>query len=141
MSKAAREVGTAQLGSIINNYKSPSFGFASKNFYAEFLAAARTYDRLVEQGSVASASKNRDIEAVAISKQLSVREITRITGISYDQLARLNPCLNKSALTSRSDSPLPRDYEIRLPRSDAKTLRRAMTAAYQSKSAARVTRR
>jgi membrane-bound lytic murein transglycosylase D len=141
MSKAAREVGTAQLGSIINNYKSPSFGFASKNFYAEFLAAARTYDRLVAQGSVGAPVKNRDIEAVAISRPLSVREISRITGIPNEKLGKLNPCLSKSALSSRSDAALPRDYEIRLPKPDAKSLRRAMTAKYQSKTSSKTSRR
>jgi membrane-bound lytic murein transglycosylase D len=33
-------VGTRDLVEIIRRYQSPTFGFASKNFYAEFLAAA-----------------------------------------------------------------------------------------------------
>ncbi len=36
-------LGTTNLGDLILSYKSPSFGFASQNFYAEFLAASRSY--------------------------------------------------------------------------------------------------
>src|SRR4029077_9942050 len=38
--RAIDVVGTRDLGEIIRRYKSPTFGFASKSFYAEFLAAA-----------------------------------------------------------------------------------------------------
>ena len=40
MVRAVRRVGSANLKDIINNYRSRTFGFASKNFYAEFLAAS-----------------------------------------------------------------------------------------------------
>ena len=36
--RAIRKLGTHDIGVIANNYKSRSFGFASRNFYAEFLA-------------------------------------------------------------------------------------------------------
>jgi membrane-bound lytic murein transglycosylase D len=129
MSRAARETGTSQLGSIINNYKSPSFGFASKNFYAEFLAAARTYDLLQETGALNTAKINRDIESVSLAKPLSVKDIARITGLSHDEIGRLNPCLKAPALTSRSTSLLPKYYEIRLPRNDVRELRQSMAVS------------
>ena len=37
--RAVKAVGTTDLGEIVRRYESPTFGFASKNFYAEFLAA------------------------------------------------------------------------------------------------------
>jgi membrane-bound lytic murein transglycosylase D len=37
--RAVKTVGSTDLGEIIRRYESPTFGFASKNFYAEFLAA------------------------------------------------------------------------------------------------------
>jgi membrane-bound lytic murein transglycosylase D len=37
--RAVRQTGTKDLDQIIRDYESPSFGFASRNFYAAFLAA------------------------------------------------------------------------------------------------------
>jgi membrane-bound lytic murein transglycosylase D len=39
MKQAVATVGTRDFGTIVERYRGPSFGFASKNFYAEFLAA------------------------------------------------------------------------------------------------------
>lgn len=38
MSRAVRETGSNKIEDIIANYKGPSFGFASRNFYPQFLA-------------------------------------------------------------------------------------------------------
>jgi membrane-bound lytic murein transglycosylase D len=40
MKRAVDAVGTDDLVEVIRNHDSPAFGFASKNFYAQFLAAA-----------------------------------------------------------------------------------------------------
>ncbi len=39
MMRARREVGSDDLAQIVDRYRGPSFGFASRNYYAEFLAA------------------------------------------------------------------------------------------------------
>ena len=39
MKQAVEAVGTNDFGTIVQRYEGPMFGFASKNFYAEFLAA------------------------------------------------------------------------------------------------------
>ncbi len=39
MSRARRAVGSDDLGVLVSRYHGPSFGFASRNYYAEFLAA------------------------------------------------------------------------------------------------------
>jgi membrane-bound lytic murein transglycosylase D len=39
MKQAVATVGTKDFGTIVERYRGPLFGFASKNFYAEFLAA------------------------------------------------------------------------------------------------------
>lgn len=46
MRRAVNEAGSTNLAHVIDRYESPSFGFASQNFYAEFLAALRTHKRL-----------------------------------------------------------------------------------------------
>ncbi len=39
IARAIRDVGSTDIGRIIADYKGPRFGFASRNFYPQFLAA------------------------------------------------------------------------------------------------------
>ena len=45
MARAVRTLGTRDIDAIVARYQSRSFGFASRNFYAEFLAASRDRPR------------------------------------------------------------------------------------------------
>jgi membrane-bound lytic murein transglycosylase D len=45
MARAVRTVGTTDFGEISSNYRGPAFGFASRNFYPEFLAALEVVAR------------------------------------------------------------------------------------------------
>jgi membrane-bound lytic murein transglycosylase D len=48
--RAVAHVGSDQLPRLIQQYRRPSWGFASKNFYAEFLAARRALAELRDPG-------------------------------------------------------------------------------------------
>src|SRR5215475_5749327 len=43
MQRAQSEVGSSDITKVIDEYKGPLFGYASMNFYAEFLAAVEVY--------------------------------------------------------------------------------------------------
>src|SRR5262245_59861541 len=43
MQRAQSEVGSSDITKVIDEYKGPAFGYASMNFYAEFLAAVEVY--------------------------------------------------------------------------------------------------
>jgi membrane-bound lytic murein transglycosylase D len=49
MKRAMAKLKTKDLSEIILLYDAPSFGFASRNFYSEFLAAAKVHRERVEQ--------------------------------------------------------------------------------------------
>jgi len=44
MARAKEEVGSSDITKVIDEYKGPLFGYASMNFYAEFLAAVEVYN-------------------------------------------------------------------------------------------------
>lgn len=65
--RAIEEVGSTDLVYLIQNYEKPTWGFSSKNFYAGFLAALRTYTAArASDGSpaVAGSEAPEDAEAV-----------------------------------------------------------------------------
>lgn len=130
MARAVKEVGTSQLGTIISRYRSPSFGFASKNFYAEFLAASNTYTRLQREGRIPPSVAMSKAEMVALTRPMSVSQISSLTKMSPDKIAELNPCLSAAAISTFADRPLPRQYVIRLPKENARTLRKNDLATF-----------
>ena len=141
MGKAAKTLGTSQLGNIINNYKSPTFGFASKNFYSEFLAAVRTYELVTRTGLVKTNRSLPAEEAFTLKRPMSVREITRITKLPAQTLIKLNPCLNANVVGSKLDQLLPVNYEIRLPKFEKTLIRRSIASITSSKSPFQANRR
>ena len=141
MSRAMKELRTAQLGTIITTYKSPSFGFASKNFYAEFLAAARTYEYIKSNGMLANKKRPTPIDVLTLTKPMSVQEISRVTGMAAEMIAKHNPCLTNVALSRGINTPLPRQYELRLPRPESALVRKRLAMGPARTTPKRLSRR
>lgn len=141
MQRAVKEVGNNQLGNIITRYRSPSFGFASKNFYSEFVAASNTYEKLLKDKKIVRQKPKQNIEQLVLTRPTSVRQLSKLTNLSFDKLAEFNPCLNSAAISSYSDKPLPTQYMIRIPKENAQALRKSLVAVSWSQSKSEISRR
>ncbi|RZA14601.1 MAG: hypothetical protein EOP10_27750 [Proteobacteria bacterium] len=56
VARGVKKIKSENLADLILSYRSNSFGFASKNFYAEFLAAQRSYNKW----QIAQKSRNKE---------------------------------------------------------------------------------
>lgn len=128
MAKAARTLGTFDLGEIIKRHESASFGFASQNFYAEFLAAANVFDRLERDGKIKPAPELPAADSIVLKKPISVDQLIAHTPLTRNALAQLNPCLLESTLTINAKQFLPTFYELKVPRE----LTQAVTVALKT---------
>jgi len=113
MRRAIREVGTDDIGEIIEKYESRTFGFASRNFYPAFLAALDV-DRNAERhfGPV-------DIEPALLSTVIVLPDyidaapLANALRMSVGDLRRFNPALMDTVWAG--DKHIPRGFEIRVP--------------------------
>ncbi len=126
LERAMREVGSPDLGDIMAGYRSKSFGFASRNFYAEFLAAANSYDALIRRQKLPKTNQDNAVEFYSLPRKASVSEVLHATKITPTRLADLNPCLLPQAFGKHRQRALPQGYELRLPTEHARRLRYAM---------------
>jgi hypothetical protein len=97
------------LVEIIRRYQSPTFGFASKNFYAEFLAAvniARNSDMYFPSLRPHSPLNLREIE---IKRPLPLHSLLRPTAVSHGDFLEWNPALSPVA------SIIPAGYRVKVP--------------------------
>ncbi len=126
MARAKRRHGPNLLN-VIDKYRSRSFRYASKNFYAEFLAAVevsenyRTYFGPLE---LMSPIRYQDIH---LDKSVRVTTFTAIEGLSQDVLRQYNPQFRRR-LWTRS-RVLPAGFTLRIPAGRADEARVALAQA------------
>jgi membrane-bound lytic murein transglycosylase D len=113
MLRAVRTVGTRDIGVIIARYEGKAFGFSSRNFYPEFLAAVdvereaeRYFGPLTPPAIPASVVRSLDY-SVGIDVAARLADTDRAT------LTLLNPALLPPV--SRGTYDIPRGYALRVP--------------------------
>jgi membrane-bound lytic murein transglycosylase D len=113
MRRAKEQVGTDDIVMVVRNYHSPSFGFASRNYYVSFLAAM-TVDKNPEKyfGPIKREPDARFRE-VTMPGFVTVSALTHALHINADELRRLNPALLPACWEGRRR--VPKGYVLRLP--------------------------
>ncbi len=110
--KAVKVLGTDDIGVIISNYKADSFGFASENFYSEFLAAliVQSYSHEVF-GEMVSHDFNH-VDQLNLPRKTKIRHLVSLSHLSNEEFISYNPDL-KNAL--RHNLALPKGFIVFFP--------------------------
>jgi membrane-bound lytic murein transglycosylase D len=130
MLRAINSLETRDIETIVTKYKSPSFQYASKNFYSEFLAAVLVYNHLIAQGRITAAAGSSRIQSFTLTQKLSVWELIRSAEISEETFRKYNPCVKEVAYTRFQKEKLPVPYEIFLPSHLAKLAEKQINLKY-----------
>ncbi|HUN72855.1 MAG TPA: lytic transglycosylase domain-containing protein, partial [Steroidobacteraceae bacterium] len=125
MRRAVETTGTTNIVTIVRDYQSRTFGFASRNFYVSFLAALKI-ERNPQKyfGAIVPLEEARFRE-VRMPAYVSVGPLERALNIDPERLRDLNPALRPAVWRGRL--AVPRGYELRLPAGGA-TVTTAMLA-------------
>lgn len=115
MLRAKDRLGTDDITTVLHDYESPTFGFASRNFYVSFLAALEI-DRHQERFFGPLEREPRDTSRVMrLPEFVPVHALERVTGIEHDTLRRLNLALLEPVW--RGERFVPKGFEFRVPAS------------------------
>ena len=113
MRRAVNKLGTRDAGVVFAQHKSRTFGFASRNFYSEFLAAAQTYadrERLFPDVSVEPPLL---YDSFTPGLYVSLKHLATEAKIPFKSLEELNPALNEEIW--QGDLFVPKGYVLRVP--------------------------
>jgi membrane-bound lytic murein transglycosylase D len=113
VARAVREVGTRDLGQIVQNYSSRRFGFASRNFYAEFVAAATVHARYAELFPGVTPDPEIRFDQLEMAHYVSLLDLAEATGTDIEVLRGLNPALDHDVFAGTL--LLPKTYRLRVP--------------------------
>jgi peptidoglycan lytic transglycosylase D len=113
MRRAVETTGTTNIVTIVRDYQSRTFGFASRNFYVSFLAALKIErDPRKYFGEIVPLSEERFRE-VRIPAYVAIGPLEQALDIDSERLRDLNPALRPAVWRGRL--AVPRGYELRLP--------------------------
>jgi len=113
ISRAVRSVGSKDIGRIAREYRGTAFGFASRNFYAELLAAIDVVARENEYfGPIAPVPAPRSRE-VRLSRPMRVHQAAQHVGVPSNQLVALNPAFLPRVIDGSAS--IPGGYSLRVP--------------------------
>jgi membrane-bound lytic murein transglycosylase D len=115
MMNAVRQMGTADYMTIWTRYQGKYFGFASRNFYGEFIAACRVMKQADQYFKDLDYQEPHTHSAVKLAAPLSVSSLLQHSQLSREDLRDYNPALQSSVVFGRR--PIPAGYELRLPAS------------------------
>ncbi|MBN2412238.1 transglycosylase SLT domain-containing protein [candidate division KSB1 bacterium] len=113
MNNARYKCRTSDFGIIVKKYKSRSFGFASKNFYAEFIAALRVVNNHEFYFGPLEFDKPIKFINFKVPENISIDKLSEKLFINKDLLIELNPALRTPITLSRYS--IPKGYDIKLP--------------------------
>ena len=107
--RAIKTVESDNLVDLIRSYQSPTFGFASKNFYAEFLAVVEIATNSDLYFPFLRAHRPVTLSAVALKRQAPLQATLKPAAISQGDFFEWNPALDPNAKF------IPVGYQIKLP--------------------------
>jgi membrane-bound lytic murein transglycosylase D len=114
MARAVRQLGTRDMGTIIERYTSRSFGFASKNFYCEFLAALEVEENAERYFGRLARDAPDNPEIAVLAGYYRPATLAAAFGVSLDALRASNLALLDGVWSGQR--LVPKGYALRIPR-------------------------
>lgn len=133
MRRAIRRVHSKNIEDIIKSYKSRSFGFASRNFYAEFLAAKDVFAGIYAE-NVRKENNPLNIINLKLKKPVSLHQLVKYTPLDESTIKRLNLCLSDKIFRKYRYRPLPPNFELIIPKSKRNRTKLAINRIQVSKA-------
>lgn len=113
MRRAVQQVGTNDYMTIRRLYDGPAFGFASKNFYAEFLAALYVAEHAEQYFGMHDPFRTLEFDVVPMPVAMPLRDVASAVQVEADRLWQLNPSLTDDVWAGRR--AVPAGFRLRVP--------------------------
>ena len=99
---------------IVQSYDGPSFKFASRNFYAEFLAAKTVANNPDKYFDNSVFHKPATFQTVKTKGYLPIKPLTAALNLTIEDIQELNPSLRKPVFNEQKY--IPKGYDLKLPK-------------------------
>lgn len=112
IARAVREMGSSNIEDIVANYKGRRFGFASRNFYAQFLAVNEVEERAESFFGKVDYNPAPNFTELETDAYIDAEVFARSANISLAQLKADNPALRP--VVWEGQKRIPRGFKMKL---------------------------
>lgn len=123
--RAARSVGSDDIGDIIARYEGRNWGFASRNFYPAFLAAVEVDENASAYFGDIELAEPLHTQTIKLPFYTTIDALLDAFAIDRDTLHELNRGLLEPVWEGQKH--VPRGYPLRLPEQDRESLQAALS--------------
>ncbi len=116
IARAVRDVGSNDIGLIIEEYKGPRFGFASRNFYPQFLAALHVDSNYEDYYGAIQVNSHPGFYEEEMESFVSAEDLALSLNVSVAELQRDNPALQPAVWSGTKR--IPKGYSIKVRRDE-----------------------
>jgi membrane-bound lytic murein transglycosylase D len=113
VARAKRKLGTADIGVIAERYRSRKFGFASRNFYAQFLAAREIMRNWPSFFGPLQRDEPEPVDEVTLPFFADLADLRKHLGVSPEVIRHYNRALRPPVF--RGTKRIPKGFVLRLP--------------------------
>jgi membrane-bound lytic murein transglycosylase D len=113
VARAVRKLGTRDIGTIAHRYRSRTFGFASRNFYSEFLAALDVHRDAERYFGALQPDPPVEYTVVEVDHFYKMSSVVRALGVDSEMLRDHNLALRPAVWNGAK--LVPRGYPLRIP--------------------------
>ncbi len=139
MRRATRKLGHSDIERIVRDYRSRRFGFASRNFYVEFVAASRIAENPKQYFGELVLDSPIQYESLPLPYYASAEALSRALNVDLATLRASNPALLAPVWNGQKRVPL--GFEFKVPVAElSQPLAQAFTSLPVSERFSRQTR-
>jgi membrane-bound lytic murein transglycosylase D len=107
------KLGTKNISSIVGRIDDQPFGFASQNFYPEFLAALEIYENPHHYFPGVNIQRPQELYRRKLTRTISASELTQRLGIAQESLQEVNYALHSNVWKGKYS--IPAGYTLNVP--------------------------
>jgi len=119
IARGMSQTGARNLAELVQRYDGKSFGFASKNFYTEFLAASEIERNYRKHFGEVQRQTPLEFEVVETKHYVPYETLRRLGGADDDMFRKLNPSYRPEVIEGRLY--VPPGHLIRVPAGSARS--------------------
>jgi membrane-bound lytic murein transglycosylase D len=113
MQRAVKETGSKNIAAIINQYNGRTFGFASKNFYTEFIAALEVEKNYKHYFPELEKEAPWYVDTVTLKSSYSFNQLVKASNMSQDKFLWYNRAIMSPVVKGRAK--VPAGYVLKVP--------------------------
>lgn len=112
IARAVRQTGTTDIETIVANYRGRAFGFASRNFYAQFLAVIDVENNARQYFGDVRLNSAPNFRTVEVDAFIDAEVFAQSVGVSLEQLRADNPALRPAVW--EGNKRIPQGFPVKL---------------------------